>query len=158
MFWGDLWNWFNPQGVLEGTFWYPHLHEAHRQSMEGSVFHNHTVNLEETVAWVSCWRDFEGFEDEPVSVVEDIVSLGKSIGLDVDDVMMSRSSWKPTTLIWPLRNSQTFRGSSKRRHLQGSLQRKRRKGRIFLLHWSRKYFGHGEKCKVLLRNITLTKK
>ena len=30
-------------------------------------------------------REFEGFKDEPVSVVEDVVSLGKSMGLKVDD-------------------------------------------------------------------------
>ena len=41
--------------------------------------------------WKKLWpkfiaeRDFEGFVDEPVSVVEDIVSLGKSIGLEVGD-------------------------------------------------------------------------
>ncbi|XP_016070266.1 PREDICTED: tigger transposable element-derived protein 1-like [Miniopterus natalensis] len=41
-------------------------------------------------AWKKLWpesaagRDFEGFEDEPMSVVEDIVSLGKSLGLEVD--------------------------------------------------------------------------
>ncbi|KAK1332815.1 LOW QUALITY PROTEIN: hypothetical protein QTO34_006346 [Cnephaeus nilssonii] len=42
-------------------------------------------------AWKKLWpefvalRDFEGFEDEPVSVVEAIVSLSKSMGLEVDD-------------------------------------------------------------------------
>ncbi|KAK1345907.1 hypothetical protein QTO34_008372 [Cnephaeus nilssonii] len=43
-------------------------------------------------AWKKLWpesiaeRDLEGFEDnEPVSVVEDIVPLSKSIGLEVDD-------------------------------------------------------------------------
>ncbi|KAK1339615.1 hypothetical protein QTO34_018168 [Cnephaeus nilssonii] len=30
-------------------------------------------------------RDFEGFEDEPMSVVEDIVALGKSMALEMDD-------------------------------------------------------------------------
>lgn len=41
-------------------------------------------------AWKKLWpslllrKDFEGFEGESVTVVEDIVSQGKSMGLEVD--------------------------------------------------------------------------
>ena len=34
---------------------------------------------------LSVLKEFEGFEDEPVSVAEGILSLGKSMGLEVGD-------------------------------------------------------------------------
>ncbi|KAK1340632.1 hypothetical protein QTO34_017022 [Cnephaeus nilssonii] len=86
-------------------------------------------------AWKKLWpvsvaeQDFEGFEDEPVFVVENILSLGKSMGLEVDDDDVKDHNTELAT-----KNSKTFRGSSNRRQLRSSLPRKKRERRILLFH------------------------
>ena len=56
-------------------------------------------------AWKKLWpesvteRNFEGFEDELMSVMEDIVSLGKSMGLDMDDDVEELVGYPNTELI-----------------------------------------------------------
>lgn len=74
-----VWTHTNPQGLLKEPFQYSSLREVNRQSLRGSFFQG--TKLCGMTAWQP---EAIRLYTEPV-VVDDIVSLGKSMGLDVDN-------------------------------------------------------------------------
>lgn len=85
-------------------------------------------------AWKKLWPESiaeKVFEDELVSTVEDVVSLGKSMGLKMGDdegeELVEDHSTELTT--------QGLQGlQSNRRQLRSSVERRRRERREFLFH------------------------
>ena len=103
--------------------------------MGGSVFQDHAI------AWKKLWpelvaeRDFEGFDDEPVSVLEDSLSLDNSIGLEVDDDDVEELMAEYHTKLTPKElREKIFREKSNRQQLKSSLQRRSSVDKVFLLH------------------------
>ena len=113
-------------------------------------------------AWKKLWprsvaeRDLEGFEDEPVSVVEDAVSLGKSMGLgmdgdDVEELAEAHSTALTTEEFPDLQREQQLEAAEE-------LSSEEEGREAIPPSLIRKCLGNGEKCTVFLRNITLTNK
>ena len=84
--------------------------------------------------WPECvaGRDFEGFDNEDSAVIDDIVSLGKNTGLEVNNEEVEELL-ETTKMNSARKNWNNYRSSYKRRLWRKCLQRKRKEGRIFLL-------------------------
>ncbi|KAK1345513.1 LOW QUALITY PROTEIN: hypothetical protein QTO34_007971 [Cnephaeus nilssonii] len=107
-------------------FWREPLISSFPEPLQGgSASQDYAISLEELWPESVALRDFEGFEDKPVTVVQDIVSLGESMVDDDDDV---------EELVEDHNIKLTFGGSSHRWQLRSSLQKKRREGKILLFH------------------------
>ena len=75
-------------------------------------------------------RDFEGFVDDPGSpTVEHIVSLGKSMGLEVNAEDVEELAEGHTEQSSALRSCRNFNRSGNREWLRTFLQVRRREGR-----------------------------
>ena len=86
-------------------------------------------------AWKKLWpeavipRDFEGFEDDPGSpTVEHIVSLGRSMGLEVNAEDVEELAEGHTEQSSALRSCRNFKRSSNRECLRKFLRRGGGKG------------------------------
>jgi len=118
-------------------FWKHHFNILHCLTLVYKAWQQVTYRTMNS-AWRKMWpecvagRDFEGFDNEDSAVIDDIVSLGKNTGLEVNNEEVEELL-ETTKMNSARKNWNNYRSSYKRRLWRKCLQRKRKEGRMFLL-------------------------
>ena len=118
-------------------FWKHHFNILHCLTLVDKAWHQVTYRTTNS-AWRKLWsecvagRDFEGFDNEDSAVINDIVSLDKNMGLEVnnEDVEELLEDHKDELSMEELEQLQK---QLQKALWRKCLQRKRKEGRMFLL-------------------------